>query len=86
MNPTDPTSRFSLHIEPVAGQPAQKRLVFSPRFDGRTYNILTSTTLATDSWSALTGGTVSDNGNERAVTDPNAGASKKFYRVLVVKP
>ena len=72
--PTDAMSRFLLRIEPVAGQPAQKRLVFSPCFDGRTYNILTSTTLATDSWSALTGGSVSDNGNERAVTDPNASA------------
>jgi hypothetical protein len=84
--PTDPASRFLLRIEPVAVEPGQKRLVFSPRFDGRTYNILTSTTLATDSWSALTGGIVSDNGDARTVTDPNASESRKFYRVQVVKP
>jgi hypothetical protein len=84
--PTDPASRFLLRIEPVAGQSAQKRLVFSPRWTDRTYDIVTSTTLAKDSWSALTGATVSDNGNERIVTDPNAGAGEKFYRVQVVKP
>ncbi|MCX6878425.1 MAG: hypothetical protein NTW21_32120 [Verrucomicrobia bacterium] len=86
LEPTDPASRFLLRIEPVAGQPAHKRLIFSPRFDGRTYNILTSTTLATDSWSALTGGIVSDNGEERSVTDTDATEGKKFYRVQVVNP
>jgi hypothetical protein len=84
--PTDAMSRFLLRVEPVAGQPGQQRLVFSPRFDGRTYNILTSTTLATDSWSALTGGIVSDNDNERSVTDPYANESRKFYRVEIHKP
>jgi len=84
--PTDPASRFLLRVEPVAGQPGQKRLIFSPRFDGRTYNILTSTTLEPGSWSTLTGGIVSDNDNERSVTDPNANESRKFYRVEIHKP
>lgn len=84
--PTDPLSRFLLRVEPVAGQPAQKRLVFSPRFTDRTYEIFTSTTLLGDSWSALTGGIVSDNGNERTVIDPAASEGKKFYRVQVTKP
>jgi hypothetical protein len=84
--PTDPLSRFLLRVEPVAGQPAQKRLIFSSRFEDRTYDILTSTTLAPDSWSALTGGTVSDNGTERTVTDTTASKTFKFYRVQVTKP
>ncbi len=86
IDPTDLLSRFLLRVEPVAGQATQKRLVFSPRFDDRTYDILTSTTLLVDSWSALTGGTISDSGSERSVIDLNATEAKKFYRVQVTKP
>ena len=84
--PTNPLSRFLLRIEPVAGEPARKRLVFSPRYNDRTYLVVTSTTLEAASWSALTGGIVSDNGNERSVTDTAATAPKKFYRVDITKP
>jgi hypothetical protein len=84
--PTDAMSRFLLRIEPVAGEPGKKRLVFSPRFDSRTYNILTSTTLTSDSWSALKGGSVSDNDNERTVTDQAATTARKFYRIEITNP
>ena len=84
--PTDPLSRFLLRVEPVAGQPTHKRLIFSPRFEDRTYEILTSTILAADNWTALTGGTISDDGTQRTVTDPNATEGRKFYRVQVIKP
>jgi hypothetical protein len=84
--PTDALSRFLLRIEPVVGQPAHKRLIFSPRFNDRTYDILTSTTLLDGSWFALTGGIVSDMGTERTVTDTEATVGKKFYRVQVNKP
>jgi hypothetical protein len=79
--PTDAASRFPLRVEPVAGQSMQKRLVFSPRLDGRTYDILTSSTLASDSWSALTGGSVSDNADERTVTDQASTTALIFYRI-----
>jgi hypothetical protein len=84
--PTDAMSRFLLRVEPVAGQPLQKRLVFSPLVTGRTYDILTSTTFAADSWDPLTTGETSDTGTERTVTDTEATAGKKFYRVQVKKP
>jgi hypothetical protein len=84
--PTNPLSRFLLRVEPVVGQPTQKRLVFSPRWTDRTYSVVTSTTLETNSWAALTGGIVSDNGTERSVTDTSATGPKKFYRVDIVKP
>jgi hypothetical protein len=86
VDPTDAASRFLLRIEPVAGQPTHKRLIFSPRFTDRSYHILTSTTLATDSWSTLTGGSISDNGTERTIIDPNATGDKKFYRVGITRP
>lgn len=86
IDPTDPLSRFLLRVEPVAGEPAQKRLVFSPLVTGRNYDILTSTTLLGDTWTALTGGIVSDAGEERTVTDPEATEGRKFYRLQVTKP
>ena len=39
LNPLDPTSRFTLSIAAVPGQPVQKNLTFSPRFADRTYTI-----------------------------------------------
>ena len=84
--PTDAASKFSHRIEEVPGQPLQKRIIFSPRFVSRTYSILKSTTLATGSWSTLTGTTTSDNGSERTITDLNASGALKFYQVQIVKP
>ena len=83
--PNDSASRFLFRIEPVAGQPAQKKLVFSPRLAGRTYTVETSADLGA-AWAPLSGATVSDDGSERTVTDPNASAAKKFYRVNITKP
>jgi hypothetical protein len=84
--PTDAASRFNLAIAPVPGQPAQRRIIFSPRLTGRTYTVLGSTAMEPASWTTVPGATVSDNGDERTVIDPNAGGARKFYRVQVVKP
>lgn len=84
--PTDPFSVFSLRMESVPGQPAQRRIIFSPRLAGRTYTVLGSTTMQPASWAPVPGATVSDNGDERTVTDPNAGGARKFYKVDVQKP
>ncbi len=84
--PSDPLSGFSVHMEPVPGQPAQRRITFSPRLAGRTYTVLGSTTMEPASWAPVPGATVSDNGDERTVTDLNAGGERKFYRVEVKKP
>jgi len=84
--PTDPLSRFLLEIAPVPGQPAQKNLVFSPRFNDRTYTVKSRTDLAPGSWSPTTVSAPSDNGTERTVTDTAATGAKKFYRVEISKP
>lgn len=84
--PTDAASRFSNRIEAVTSQPLQKRIIFGPRLSGRTYSILTSTTLAGGSWAPLPGGVTTDNGNERTITDPNATTAAKFYQVKITKP
>lgn len=82
--PNNPSSRFLLHIEPVAGQPAQKKLVF-PFIAARTYTVESNTNLDV-TWTPLSGATTSDNGGERSITDPNASGAKKFYRLNITKP
>ena len=86
LTPTDPQSRFSLRLDPVPGQPTQKRAVFSPLVAGRTYTVEFRASLTSGSWQPLTGTTQSDTGNERTVTDPAATGTQKFYRVNVSKP
>jgi hypothetical protein len=83
--PTDPLSVFSLSLEPVAGQPEQRRVRFSPRLSGRTYTVLSSTTMQTGTWVPVSGD-ISDSGEVRTVTDPDSGGTRKYYRVEIQKP
>ena len=84
--PNDSNSRFALRTTSVAGQPTQKRLIFSPIVAGRTYTPQFRANLVTGSWSTLTGTTQSDNGAERTVTDLNTVNLSKFYRIDITKP
>ena len=70
---------------PVPGGPLRKKVIFSPRLDGRTYIVESRLTLA-DPWQSLVSSTQSDNGMERTVTDLNATGAKKFYHVEITKP
>ena len=84
--PTDAQSRFSLTVAPVTGQPGQKKVIFDPIVAGRSYTVLASPDLTTDSWNSITGSSSSDDGNQRTVTDPTAGGTRKFYTVEIKKP
>lgn len=85
--PNDPTSRFILSVQNVAGQAAQKRVIFNPLVSGRTYTVqFTPTLIIPTSWATLTGTTQSDNGNQRTVTDLSAGSAPKSYRVQITRP
>ena len=62
-------------------------LVFQPVVAGRSYRILSSTNLEAGTWAPLPGSPpVSDNGDERTVTDTAATEARKFYQVEVTKP
>jgi len=86
LNPLDPTSRFALRIEDVAGQPNQRKLIFSPIVAGRTYTPVVRTDLACGTWSALTPTAQSKTAGERSVTDLDAIGARKFYRIEIAKP
>jgi hypothetical protein len=84
LDPKDPASRLILTIAAVPSQPAQRRITFSPRYEGTGYTVESSTDFAT--WSPLASFTVADTGLERAVTDLAAGGAIRFYRVSVIRP
>lgn len=85
--PTDPASRFLTWVATVIGQPDQRHIVLQPLAVGRTYVVLTSPDLTGSSWSPLSASPPTiDNGNQRTVTDTQATAAKKFYRIEITKP
>ena len=83
--PNDPASFFRLRLEAVPAQPARKKVIFSPRLDGRTY-VVKSRLTPSGVWQPLATSTQSDNATERTVTDLDATDSKKFYRVEITQP
>lgn len=84
--PTNAASVFALRIEPIAGQPHQQKLIFTPRFAGRIYTPEYRTNLMTGGYQPLTGVSTSDNGLERTVTDVNANEPQRFYRIKIDYP
>jgi hypothetical protein len=84
--PTDPNSVFRLRLEAVPGQPALRRIIFSPRLDGRAYVVESSPVPDDGAWQPLGDSTESDNGAERTVTDLDATGATKFYRVEITQP
>ena len=89
VGPNDALSRFHWRVEEDPDTPGQNRIVFSPRFGDRTYNVETSTTLQESEWIDFDfkkGGSVNDDGDERTVIDPDTSYARKFYRLKIVKP
>lgn len=87
LDPTNATSLFQFRIELVQGQPHQAKLIFSPRWDDRSYMPIYSTNLVTSaSWTNLLTTTVSDNATERTLTDTNSLDTARFYRIQINYP
>jgi len=84
--PTDPMSRFLFHIEGVPAQPTHQKLVFSPRFNDRTYTVEQKSDLTGGTWDPPDLSSTSDTLDERTVTDLNATGTTRFYRVSISKP
>ncbi len=85
LNPLDPNARFQVNGTPVAGQPTQKLLTFTPAASGRTYTIRANSDLTTTSWLTLMG-PAQINGTQGTFTDTSATGAKRFYEVQISKP
>lgn len=83
--PIDPDSRFHLTLSPLIGPPAQPQLSFGPLVQDRTYTVSSSPDLTGDSWTTLSDSTTIDHGTERTVTDTQATAVRRFYRVQIAR-
>ena len=81
LNPTNPASVFVLHIQNVPNQPTRKNLIYGPIANGSTYVVESTTDLVTGVWSPQPVSAPLTNGTQVTVTDPNATARFKFYRV-----
>jgi hypothetical protein len=83
--PTNSASRFVFSISNSV-VPKQRLLIFSPRLGDRTYLMQFTTNFTTVAFSNLVTTTTSDAGTTRTVTDTNATATTKFYRVSISYP
>jgi 1,4-alpha-glucan branching enzyme len=87
LNPTDPTSVFSLQIASVTNQALEQNLLFSPLASGRAYIPQFSTDLVGGVWMPLPlySGPLT-NGNQVTITDTIAVPPQKFYRIDISLP
>jgi hypothetical protein len=87
LDPTNATSLFQFRIELVQGQPHQAKLIFSPRWDDRSYvPIFTTNLVASTAWTNLLTTTVSDTATERTLIDTNSLDTARFYRIRINYP
>lgn len=85
-DPTDVLSKFYLSIASVLGQPTRKDVIFSPRYNSRTYTVQYAINPGNGSFANLTGATTSDAADVRTVRDNNATNAFRFYRVFITFP
>ncbi len=81
MIPTDPSSTFTCRVDKSGTHP---KAIFGPCLNNRNYEVWTSTSL-TGNW-VLATGTTEVNGTQRTFTDADGSATKRFYRVKIIRP
>lgn len=85
LDPTDHGEVFSVRIEPDL-EDDRMQIIFSPRKEGRNYQVLEDGGLGPLGWIPLNSPLVADAANERTVTDTAGIANRKFYRVEITVP
>jgi len=89
LNPTNRSSVFILKVAPVAGQPTQKLLTYSPIVvgSGQVYAVQFATNLVGATYANLTtASALSTNGSQVSLNDTQATQTSKFYRVNISLP
>jgi hypothetical protein len=80
LRPDDRLSRFFFRLEGVSGEPTHRNLVFGPIKFGRTYRVLSSTTLQGFAPQTLP---FTNDGSTRTAVDENAVEKNKFYQIEI---
>ena len=83
LDPKNPDSFFNVYLQSVLNQPNQMEIILDPVFNDRTYSIFTKTELTQPNWIAFSGPEITV-GNQRTVTDSNAG-TRKFYQIRILE-
>jgi parallel beta-helix repeat protein len=84
---TDPTNNAARFQIVAFSNPAPARTYFSPSLIARLYTLQCSTNLPANSWTNVAGQCrVQGTGPGQGLSDTNAGAPTRFYRVLVELP
>jgi hypothetical protein len=87
LDPTNPASIFSWKIAPVPGQLNRQNLIYNPTASGRLYAVEFSTNLVRMAFTNLTNLTApQSNGSQVTITDTNAVAPVRFYRLRISLP
>jgi len=87
LDPTNPSSVFTLNVVAVTNQPSWMTLLFQPVAPGRVYAPQFSTDLVNSAWAPLTSCSgLATNGSQIAVTDTNALPPQEFYRIEITLP
>ena len=83
-SPLDPNSRLRLRIELVTGQPAQKRIVFSPYDNKRIYTLSSTLSLTNPAgWQTRIPNSEGLTGAEYFLIDVVGSEAARFYRVEI---
>jgi uncharacterized repeat protein (TIGR03803 family) len=87
LDPTNPASVFAITVQSVSGQPKQKKIIYNPVVNGRTYTLQFGTNLV-GTWAPLTGfgGPTINSNNQATITDRNASQASKLYRLKISLP
>lgn len=86
LEPTSSTSRFTFSLEDVPNVPGQKRMVFQPAANGRTFSLMKTLELFPADWQPVPGAITAGNGGTAALTDPDAAGQRAFYKVQITVP
>ncbi len=81
LDPADPASVFTQRLVTLPG--GGHAVIFSPRFPDATYVLMGSSDLLL--WTPVTG-TVTDNGEERTITDPSGTGDRRYYFLSIQRP
>ena len=86
LDPTDPTSRFVVNVDPEPPAPGSLEIQIQPIVPGRTYTLYSASQLSPPNWMPVIPTNVENNGAARTFTQTVTPGVNLFYRVEITFP